>query len=219
MQLSRNCRAALAALIVALAPALAFAAIDPLKDAIGLAKVGRYSEAQSAFQRLADEAANHPTALVLILLARADAYFAAGEFGRSQSALDAARALPLPLSEALASRARALAAKLKEKLAFQQVSGFVTVATVHDARVRHRVTTLSGGVELVEVCDDFLSFDDDDDDSAAFDNSERAASRRRGQIRPVFACGVDALPGRGETVKQQTDTRAKIKKIQRSPIS
>src|SRR5258708_37925668 len=100
MQLSRNCRAALAALIVALAPALAFGATDPLKDAIGLAKVGRYSEAQSAFQRLADDAANHPTALVLILLARADAYFAAGEFGRSQGALDAARALPLPLSEA-----------------------------------------------------------------------------------------------------------------------
>lgn len=101
------------------APAMA-AGDDPLKTAAQLAKDSRYAEAQAIFQKLVDT--GNPKRLGEILIARAEAYFAASDYDRAAAALSAAQALPL--SDALRARAAALADKISDKLSWRRLKGF-----------------------------------------------------------------------------------------------
>jgi hypothetical protein len=149
-------------IVLGLAAPVAAADDDPLKAAKQLAKDSRYAEAQAIFQTLVDT--GKPKRLGEILIARAEAYFAASEYDRAAAAMSAAQALPL--SEALRARAAALADKISDKLSWRRLKGSITVSAVHDSRLRHHVRVISSGngVEIIEICDDEpAGFDDYDD--------------------------------------------------------
>jgi hypothetical protein len=151
------------------APAMA-AGDDPLKTAAQLAKDNRYAEAQAIFQKLVDT--GNPKRLGEILIARAEAYFAASEYDRAAAALSAAQALPL--SDALRARAAALGDKIGDKLSWRRLKGSITVSAIHDSRLRHRVRVVSSGngVEIIEICDDEPGGFDDYDGGPAIGSYE-----------------------------------------------
>ncbi|HWB51936.1 MAG TPA: hypothetical protein VG651_22705 [Stellaceae bacterium] len=155
--------ATVVALIVSLLTVSALAdGGDTAKTAGDLVKKGQYGQAQLLYQRLID-AAGRDADRGPVLIARADAYFAAGEYGKAQAALAAARALPLGAE--LTKRADVLSDKIADKLSWQRFEASATMSLVHDTHVRHRVRVVSSanGTEIIEICDDEPSFDDFDD--------------------------------------------------------